>query len=438
MRYFILVLALLVCGCASYSPNLPSIKPYKLDIQQGNVVTPKMMLQLRPGMTKTQVRFIMGTSLLTDTFHADRWDYFYQMNKDGKVIEQRRIILEFEGDFLQHVRGDVIATGKGDDSMTVAPINEPKGDWQLEEKPAKKDDKGLLDKLKFWQSDEKAKAETQPKVEPAPEAAPNPTPQATPESTPAETPAPATEKAQEEKPAEQPAAEKKSLLDKLKFWKHDEEPKAAPAIEPKVESTPPPAVEPAPAPVAEPKAEAAPLPEAAPEPKSEATPQPPVSQPEVETTPLPEPVVEPKVEPTPESAPAPKVEPAPEAVPPPKVEEPAPAPQPKVEELPQAEPVAEPKVEELPQVEPAVEPKVEPIVEPKVEAAPETKAEPAPQPQKKGILDKLKFWGNDDEPKVESKPKPEPPVEKAAPQPKDLPPEDAPDYFEKMLEKIGF
>lgn len=433
MRYFILFLALMVSGCASYSPNLPSIKPYKLDIQQGNVVTPKMMLQLRPGMTRAQVRFIMGTPLLTDTFHADRWDYFYQMNKDGKVIEQRRIILEFEGDFLQHVRGDVIPTGKGDDSMTVAPINEPKGDWQLRDKPARKDDKGLLDKLKFWESDEKAKPEAQPeiqpKAEPAPESSPNPEaiPQPASQTKPTETPPLVPEKAQEEKPAEQPAQEKKGLLDKLKFWKHDAEPKATPATEPKVESAPQPAVEPVPAPVpaAEPKADAVSLPEAAaPETKIEETPQQPVSQPEVKAAPLPEPAVEPKVEPTPEIVPAPKAE------------EPSPVPQPKIEESPQAQPVVEPQAAP------------EPIAAPKVEAVPDTKTEPtpqapeikqpAPQTQKKGILDKLKFWGDDDEPKAETKPKPAPPVEKAAPQPKDLPPEDAPDYFEKMLEKIGF
>ncbi len=144
MRYFILILTLLVTGCASYKPSMPSVpsflSPYKLDIQQGNVVTPKMMLQLRPGMTKAQVSFIMGTPLLTDSFHADRWDYFYQMSRDGKVLDQRRIILEFDGDALSHIHGDVIPTGKGDNSLTVKPINEPKADLEIDGKP-KRDQK---------------------------------------------------------------------------------------------------------------------------------------------------------------------------------------------------------------------------------------------------------------------------------------------------------
>jgi outer membrane protein assembly factor BamE len=369
MRYFILVLALLVTGCASYSPNLPSFKPYKLDIQQGNVVTPKMMLQLRPGMTKAQVSFIMGTPLLTDSFHADRWDYFYQMNRDGKVIEQRRIILEFEGDALSHVRGDVIPTGNGDESMTVKPITEPKADLEMDDKPGKRDEKSWLDKLKFWGGDEKAKPAAEPKVEPEskPEAEPEPATVAVPAPEPATT--------QEEKPSAKPTEEKKGWLDKLKFWGSDE--KAKPVAEPKVE------------------------PQAAPEP-----------EPEPEPAAAPAPAVE--VAPEPVSAPA--AEPKAEAAP-----EPAPVP----------EPMAEPKVEATPAPEPAIEPKVAPepapVAEPKVVPAPA----PAPAPKVEATPAT--------QPKVETKPaKPVPQAEKVAPQPKDLPSEDAPDYFEKMLEKIGF
>jgi outer membrane protein assembly factor BamE len=110
MRHIVILLALF---CASCSSALPSLKPYQMDIQQGNVVTSKMMLQLRPGMTKSQVRFIMGTPLIQDSFHSNRWDYFYQMRHEGKVIEQRRVILEFENDALVRVRGDVIPVGEG-------------------------------------------------------------------------------------------------------------------------------------------------------------------------------------------------------------------------------------------------------------------------------------------------------------------------------------
>ncbi len=77
-------------GCGS---KLPAVKPYKMEIQQGNVVNSKMLLQLRPGMTKSQVLYIMGTPLIADSFHSNRWDYFYQMRKEGKLMEQRRVIL---------------------------------------------------------------------------------------------------------------------------------------------------------------------------------------------------------------------------------------------------------------------------------------------------------------------------------------------------------
>lgn len=134
-------------GCGSSAPIL---KPFKMDIQQGNVVTSKMLLQLKPGMTKSQVRFIMGTPLIVDSFHKDRWDYFYQMRHAGKVIEQRRVILEFEKDLLTRVRGDVVPAGTagadaGDASVSKTIVM-----------PAKKPvEKSWTEKLKFWKKDDK-------------------------------------------------------------------------------------------------------------------------------------------------------------------------------------------------------------------------------------------------------------------------------------------
>ena len=101
MRYVILLLALLGASCTS---TLPSFRPYHLDIQQGNVVSAKMMMQLKPGMTKSQVRYVLGTPLLQDPFHQNRWDYVYQMAKGGQVIERRRIILDFENDSLKALK----------------------------------------------------------------------------------------------------------------------------------------------------------------------------------------------------------------------------------------------------------------------------------------------------------------------------------------------
>lgn len=85
------------------------ISPYKIEIQQGNVLTQEAVAQLKPGMTRTQVRYLLGTPLLTDTFHADRWDYVYSLRQKGKLTEERHIALYFSGDSLVRVAGDVVA-----------------------------------------------------------------------------------------------------------------------------------------------------------------------------------------------------------------------------------------------------------------------------------------------------------------------------------------
>lgn len=80
---------------------------YKVDIQQGNVVTQDMIDQLRPGMTRSQVRFIMGNPLITDTFHANRWDYLYSIQPGGRQRQQERVSLVFNAnDQLAGLAGD--------------------------------------------------------------------------------------------------------------------------------------------------------------------------------------------------------------------------------------------------------------------------------------------------------------------------------------------
>lgn len=152
LRYLVISLVLLCSACGT---ALPTVKPYKLDVQQGNVVTSKMLLQLRPGMTKSQVRFIMGTPLVQDSFHGNRWDYVYQMREGGKVTEQRRVILDFENELLKTVRGDVIPAGsdpaKSDESKAQSGT-------RVVEPYKKPQEKSLVSKLKFWEKDETAVA----------------------------------------------------------------------------------------------------------------------------------------------------------------------------------------------------------------------------------------------------------------------------------------
>lgn len=147
LRYPVILLAIL---CASCGTALPTVKPYKLDVQQGNVVTSKMLLQLRPGMTKSQVRFIMGTPLIQDSFHGNRWDYVYQLREGGKITEQRRVILDFENELLKTVRGDVVPSGSEGNQASGA---ENTG-ARVINPSAKPAEKSFFSKLKFWEKDE--------------------------------------------------------------------------------------------------------------------------------------------------------------------------------------------------------------------------------------------------------------------------------------------
>lgn len=153
------LIVLIALACTACGTALPTIKPFKMDIQQGNVVTSKMLLQLRPGMTKSQVRYIMGTPLIQDSFHGNRWDYAYQMREQGKVIEQRRVILEFENELLAKVRGDVTPSKGEKSAAETAPSNIGTRTINPSAKPASK---SMLDKFKFWKKDETTPAENLP------------------------------------------------------------------------------------------------------------------------------------------------------------------------------------------------------------------------------------------------------------------------------------
>jgi len=100
-----LALALLG-GCAA--PRIPGITPYKMEIQQGNFVSQEMVSQLRPGMTKEQVRFLLGTPLLTDIFHGERWDYVYWREDAAGNREQRKLAVFFDDGKLARLDGDVV------------------------------------------------------------------------------------------------------------------------------------------------------------------------------------------------------------------------------------------------------------------------------------------------------------------------------------------
>lgn len=92
-------------GCHAVLDNLPGV--YSIDIEQGNMIDQAMIDQLRPNMTKRQVLYIMGSPMLGDYFHEQRWDYLYSFQPGGSEREQKRISLYFNGDRLAGVQGDL-------------------------------------------------------------------------------------------------------------------------------------------------------------------------------------------------------------------------------------------------------------------------------------------------------------------------------------------
>jgi len=83
------------------------LRPYSIDVQQGNYVDQEMISQLKPGMTRAQVRFVLGTPLITDPFNPNRWDYLFVDRKAGRLKEVRRLVVYFDGDRLTRALTDV-------------------------------------------------------------------------------------------------------------------------------------------------------------------------------------------------------------------------------------------------------------------------------------------------------------------------------------------
>ncbi len=122
MRNVLLLAALatLLSGCLSV---------YHLEVQQGNVVTQEMIDKLKPGMTRNQVRYVMGTPLVIDPFHPDRWDYYYYLrgSKEKTGVAQRVTVI-FKNDLLATIEGGVRVKDGSKPSETAdgkAPAPEP-------------------------------------------------------------------------------------------------------------------------------------------------------------------------------------------------------------------------------------------------------------------------------------------------------------------------
>ena len=140
MRFFIFLAAAFALSACKQNVELPSlISPYRIDIQQGNVVTQEMVSKLKVGMTRSQVRFVLGSPLVTDMFHSDRWDYVYTMQKQGKPEERRRLTVIFDGDKLATLEGDVVLSDKALEAPP-APKSPPTITISTEPKPTPKEE----------------------------------------------------------------------------------------------------------------------------------------------------------------------------------------------------------------------------------------------------------------------------------------------------------
>jgi outer membrane protein assembly factor BamE len=97
--------AFAAAGCSSLRADrlLDIVTPYKVDVMQGNVITKEMAANVKPGMSRDQVRDVLGSPLLTSAFHADRWDYVFTMRRQGIEPQKRSVIAFFKGDVLERL-----------------------------------------------------------------------------------------------------------------------------------------------------------------------------------------------------------------------------------------------------------------------------------------------------------------------------------------------
>ena len=100
-------LAATLFGGCSYLQSSDSffgfITPYRIEVVQGNVLTKEQVALIKPGQSRTQVRDVLGSPLLTDAFHADRWDYVFTIRRPGTPPQQRQVVVLFEADKLKSI-----------------------------------------------------------------------------------------------------------------------------------------------------------------------------------------------------------------------------------------------------------------------------------------------------------------------------------------------
>ena len=113
---------LVLPGCGGFI-GFPGV--YRIDIEQGNLVTQDMIDQLQPGMSRRQVRFIMGSPLVEDTFDPSRWEYPYVIRNGQTIIREAQVTIIFDGDTLAEIRGDYLPAWAKPDADDAGEPGEP-------------------------------------------------------------------------------------------------------------------------------------------------------------------------------------------------------------------------------------------------------------------------------------------------------------------------
>jgi outer membrane protein assembly factor BamE len=111
MRILIVLVSVLLASCSS--SHVPTFSPYKVEIRQGNLITPDMRAKIKLGMTQAQVKVALGAPLINDPYHANRWDYVYRLETKGDLKENQRLTLYFAKDVLKRIDDATPLTASG-------------------------------------------------------------------------------------------------------------------------------------------------------------------------------------------------------------------------------------------------------------------------------------------------------------------------------------
>ena len=120
----------LLSGCGTIDQETGRLvrvfAPYRIDVVQGNVVTREQYERVKPGMSRAQVRDMLGSPMVTDVFHTDRWDYIFTIVRPGTPTQRRSVVAIFDGDKLKSISAPELPTER---EAPAAPDSVPLRDY---------------------------------------------------------------------------------------------------------------------------------------------------------------------------------------------------------------------------------------------------------------------------------------------------------------------